>query len=186
MLRGEIKHNAIHFKLCYFEPKSGLNPEHQKLFQSNRLAVVRQLHYSTKNANSIDLVLFLNGLPVLTIELKNQLTGQTVKHAIKQYKEDRRPAGEPLLQFKRCLVHFAVDQDLVYMATRLSGKGTFFLPFNKDIKNPINPNGVKTAYLWEDILTPKSLLDILENFVHVSRETEMVYNETTKEVKFRL
>jgi type I restriction enzyme, R subunit len=183
VLRGEIKHRGIHFKLCFFEPKSGLNPEHQKLFEANRLTVVRQLHYSTKNENSIDLVLLLNGLPLLTVELKNQLTGQTVKHAIKQYKEDRKPAGEPLLQFKRCLVHFAVDQDLVFMATRLSGYSTRFLPFNKGIKNPINPNGVKTSYLWEDILTPRSLLDILENFVHVSHEKEKVYNEKTKLVE---
>ncbi len=183
VLRGAIKHRGIHFKLCYFEPKSGLNPDHQKLFEANRLSVVRQLHYSTKNENSIDVVLFANGLPVVTIELKNQLTGQTVKDAKKQYKEDRKPAGEPLLQFKRCVVHFAVDQDLVYMATRLSGYGTRFLPFNKGIKNPINPNGVKTAYLWQDILTPTSLLDILENFVHVSREKEKVYNETTKLVE---
>ena len=104
------------------------------------------------------------------MELKNQLTGQNVKHSDNQYRYDRDPKNEPLLQFKRCLVHFCVDNNKVSMTTRLSGKKTYFLPYNRDLENPPVENGYRTKYLWEEVLTPNSLLDILENFVHVSEE----------------
>jgi len=117
------------------------------------------------------MVLFINGLPIVTMELKNQLTGQTIVDSEKQYKYDRDPI-EPLFQFKRVIVHFCCDNDRVSMTTRLMGSKTRFLPYNKGIENPINPRGMKTSYLWEEILTPESLLDILENFTHVSVETE--------------
>lgn len=175
VLRNGIKDRGSKFNLVYFEPKSGLNPEHQELYKKNRFTVVRQLHYSTKNNNSLDMVLFINGIPIITMELKNQLTGQDVKNSEKQYQYDRDP-NEPLFQFKRVLVHFCCDTDRVSMTTRLSGNKTKFLPYNKDIVNPVNPNGLKTSYLWEEILTPESLLDILENFVHISIETDKEFD----------
>jgi type I restriction enzyme, R subunit len=171
VIRKGFKDRGCHFSLIYFEPKSGLNPEHQDLYQKNRFTCIRQLHYSTKNGNSLDMVLFINGLPIVTMELKNQLTGQTIVDGERQYKYDRE-ANEPLFQFKRVIVHFCCDNDRVSMTTRLMGSKTRFLPYNKDIENPINPRGMKTSYLWEEILTPTSLLDILENFTHISVETE--------------
>lgn len=171
VLRKGIKDRGCHFSLVYFEPKSGLNPEHEDLYQKNRFTCIRQLHYSTKNENSLDMVLFINGLPIVTMELKNQLTGQTIIDSEKQYRYDRDP-NEPLFQFKRVIVHFCCDNDRVSMTTRLMGSKTKFLPYNRGIDNPINPIGMRTSYLWEEILTPKSLLDILENFTHISVETE--------------
>lgn len=175
VLRNGIKDRGSRFNLVFFEPKSGLNPEHQELYKKNRFSLVRQLHYSTKNNNSLDMVLFINGIPIITMELKNQLTGQDVKNSEKQYQYDRDP-NELLFQFKRVIVHFCCDTDRVSMTTRLSGSKTRFLPYNKDVENPVNPNGLKTSYLWEDILTPESLLDILENFVHVSIETDKEFD----------
>ncbi len=171
VIRKGIKDRGCHFSLVYFEPKSGLNPEHQELYLKNRVTLIRQVHYSSKNQNSLDMVLFINGLPIITMELKNQLTGQTILDSEKQYRYDRDP-NEPLFQFKRVLVHFCCDNDRVSMTTRLMGGKTKFLPYNKGIENPINPSGLKTSYLWEEILTKESLLDILENFVHVSVETD--------------
>lgn len=130
VLRKGIKDSGVSIELAYFKPRTGLNTEAQELYSKNVLSLIRQLKYSVKNENSIDTVIFLNGLPIFTIELKNQLSGQTVEDAIKQYKYDRDPV-EPLLQFKRSLVHWAVDTDLVYMTTKLAGGKTFFLPFNK-------------------------------------------------------
>ncbi len=183
VLRNGVKDRGSNFNLVYFEPKSGLNKEHQELYKQNQLVVVRQLHYSLKNENSIDMVLFVNGVPIVTMELKNELTGQNFKHSENQYKKDRDP-NEPLLKFKRCIVHFCVDNDRVTMTTELKGDKTFFLPYNKGIENPMNPNGYKTHYLWEEILTPSSILDILENFVHLSEEKEKEWdNEKGKVVE---
>ena len=158
-----------------------MNPDHQ-IYKSNKFTIVRQLHYSTNNENSIDMGLFLNGLPIVSMELKNQLTGQNVKHSENQYRYDRDPKNEPLLQFKRCLVHFCVDNNKVSMTTRLSGKKTYFLPYNRNLENPPVENGYRTKYLWEEVLTPKSLLDILENFVHVSEEKEFFFNDKTQKI----
>ncbi|MBK7764110.1 MAG: type I restriction endonuclease subunit R [Bacteroidetes bacterium] len=170
-LRKGIKDRGCHFSLVYFEPKSGLNPEHQELYQKNRFTAIRQLHYSSKNNNSLDMALFINGIFIVTMELKNQLTGQTIIDSEKQYRYDRDP-NEPLFQFKRVIVHFCCDNDKVSMTTRLMGGKTKFLPYNKGIINPINLTGLKTSYLWKEILTKESMLDILENFVHVSIETD--------------
>lgn len=181
VLRHQVVDRGVYLNLCYFEPKSDLNPDHLKLYQSNQFMVVRQLHYSNQNENSIDMVLFINGLPIVTMELKNQLTGQNVKHSENQYRNDRDPK-EPLLNFKRCMVHFCVDNNKVSMTTRLAGPKTFFLPYNRDLENPPVDQGYRTKYLWEEILPPSSLLDILENFVHVSKEKEFFFNDKTQKI----
>ena len=177
ILRKGIKDRGASFKFAFFKPASGMNPEHKALYEKNRFIIVRQLRYSRKNENSLDVTIFLNGLPIITSELKNSLTGQFVEDAIKQYREDRDPR-EPLFQFKRCLVHFAIGNEKVYMTTKLDGSNTTFLPFNKDIENPVNPNGHKTSYLWEDILQPDTLLDIINNYLHVQRVSEKYYDKT--------
>ncbi|MBN3582819.1 type I restriction endonuclease subunit R [Algoriphagus aestuarii] len=182
VLRKGINTRGCSFDLVYFEPKSGLNPEHELLYSKNRFVVVRQLHYSNKDEKSIDMVLFLNGIPIITMELKNQLTGQNIYNSEKQYKEDRNPLGEPLLQFKRCLVHFCVDNNKVSMTTRLGGLNTRFLPYNKGIENPPVEGNYRTEYLWNDILQPDSLLDIIENFVLVSIESEKTWNPKLNKV----
>lgn len=170
-LRKEIKYIGSKFKLCQFKPELH-NPNTQAKYDANILRVVRQVYYSTKNQNSIDIVLFLNGIPIATLEIKTDFT-QNVQDAITQYKYDRPPKGEPLLQFnKRALVHFAVSNDEVYMTTKLAGAKTFFLPFNKgktdgSAGNPPNPNGYATSYLWEDVLQKDSLLNILARYIHL-------------------
>jgi type I restriction enzyme R subunit len=181
VLRNQVVDRGVYLNLCYFEPKSDLNPDHLKLYQSNQFTVVRQLHYSEQNENSIDMVLLLNGLPIVTLELKNQLTGQNVKHSENQYRFDRDPK-EPLLNFKRCMVHFCVDNNRVSMTTRLAGQKTFFLPYNRDLENPSVESGYRTKYLWEEILPPSSLLDVLENFVHLSKEKEFFFNDKTQKI----
>ena len=180
VLRKGVKDRGCNFRLVYFQPKNKLNPEHQELYQKNRFVIVRQLHYSTKNENSIDIGLFINGLPFLTMELKNQLTNQTILDSERQYRYDRDPK-EPLLQFQRCIVHFCCDNDKVSMTTRLSGEKTRFLPYNKGIDNP-DTDGMRTEYLWKEILTPDSVLDIIENFVHLSVEKEMEWSDKDQRV----
>lgn len=154
----------------YYPLPSELNPTAQEMYGKNIFCVTRQLFYSKENQNSIDVMISLNGLPLMTLELKNHYTGQTVENAVKQYQTDRDPK-DPLLAPKRCAVHFAVDDDNIKMCTWLSGKASWFLPFNKGVNggagNPVNPNGVRTAYLWEDILKKESLSDILENYAQV-------------------
>jgi type I restriction enzyme R subunit len=180
VLRKGIKDRGCNFRMLYFQPKNNLNPEHQELFKKNRFVVVRQLHYSTKNENSIDMGLFINGIPFMTMELKNQLTNQNIIDSERQYKYDRDPK-EPLLQFQRCIVHFCCDNDRVSMTTRLSGDKTRFLPYNKGIDNP-DTGGMRTEYLWKEILTPYSVLDILENFVHLSVEKDKEWSEKEQRV----
>jgi len=175
VLRKGIRDRGCEFRLTYFRPSSGMNPDQQRLYAQNRFSLIRQLHYSEKNENSLDMTLFLNGLPLVTMELKNSLTGQTVTDAEKQYRTDRDPR-EPLFRFKRCLVHFAVGNEKVSMTTHLRGDKTRFFPFNKDIENPVNPNGHKTAYLWEDILQPDNLIELIDNFIHEQETTEKVYD----------
>ncbi len=154
----------------YYPLPSELNPTAKKMYEKNIFSVTRQLFYSKENSNSIDLMVSLNGLPIMTLELKNHYTGQTVENAVKQYQIDRDPK-DLLLAQKRCAVHFAVDDDNIKMCTWLCGKQSWFLPFNKGVNggagNPINPHGVRTAYLWEDILKKESLSDILENYAQV-------------------
>lgn len=168
LLKKGLDIDSAHLTLFYSQPYNDLNPEIQANFQKNIFSVTRQIHFSTTDtALSIDLVIFINGLPIITIELKNQWTNQTVYDAKKQY--CGRDYQQPLFNFGRCLVHFALDTDEVWMTTRLNGKSTYFLPFNQGNNNgkgnPINPNGHKTSYLWEDILSRSSLANILEHFV---------------------
>jgi type I restriction enzyme R subunit len=184
VLRKGFKTRGTLFHMAYFKPASGMNPEVQFLYQQNRFSIVRQLKYSTRNENSLDMVIFLNGIPIITAELKNSLTGQFVEEAIKQYEKDRDPR-EQLFKFKRCLVHFAVGNEKVFMTTRLQEDKTRFLPFNLDTENPINPNGHKTAYLWEDILQPDTLLNLIQNYLHVQVNTEKYYDKDSGTVKER-
>ena len=174
VLRHGIKDYGVYLDLAYFQPASKLNGKTVKLYEKNRISVTRQVRYSTKNENSIDMLICINGLPVVVLELKNPFTGQTYEDAIIQYKKDRSP-NELLFQFKkRAIVFFAVDTSEVYMATRLSGDKTFFLPFNKGrdggCGNPDNSNGFRTAYLWEEILRKDSLMDILKKFVFIETQ----------------
>ncbi len=179
VLRQGIKDSGCKFRLAYFRPASGLNEETRRLHAANLFAVVRQMRYSEKNDKSLDLVLFLNGIPIFTAELKNPLTGQDVEDAIRQYKTDRDPR-EPLLAYGRCLAHFAVDPDLVYVTTHLVGPETRFLPFNQGkfggAGNPPVPptrNGYATAYLWEEAWARDSVLDLVRQFIHeVEEENE--------------
>jgi type I restriction enzyme R subunit len=174
VLRKGFTDYGVKFQMAYFKPESTLNPEADELYKSNHLTVTRQLYYERIGKNSLDMVLSLNGLPIATIELKNQFSGQSVENAKKQYVYDREP-NEPVFQFKkRALVHFAVDTDEAYMTTKLDGKNTRYLPFNLGYNNgagnPPNPNGYRTAYLWEQVWTKDSFMDIIGKFLHLSVE----------------
>lgn len=175
VLRNGLKHGAHSIDLFYGFPTPG-NKSAAELFSKNMFSVTRQLHYSKDETRlSLDLVIFINGLPIITFELKNKLTKQTVADAINQYKRDRNPK-ELLFQFGRCIVHFAVDDHQVMMCTHLKGKESWFLPFNKGFNdgagNPPNPNGLATAYLWEEILQPLSLTNIIENYAQIVEEKD--------------
>lgn len=169
---------GIHFRLCYFRPASALEPKRVAEYQANILSVMKEVEYSQKHDGRLDAVLFVNGLPVATIEAKNLLTGTTFRHAEKQYRQDRSPAGEPLLTFKRgALVHFALDEDNVSMTTRLQNGKTRFLPFNRGRNggagNPDVEGDFRVAYLyrpgpWGDAIFSRAvLLDIIGRFVHL-------------------
>ncbi|OCK42249.1 restriction endonuclease subunit R [Tenacibaculum soleae] len=174
VLRNGFTDYGVKFNMAYFRPESSLNPEAEVLYRSNHLAVTRQLYYERNGKNSLDMVLSLNGLPVSTIELKNQFSGQDVSNAKKQYVFDREPS-EPIFQFKkRTLVHFAVDADECYMTTKLAGKKTRYLPFNLGANNgagnPLNKNGYRTEYLWEYVWAKDSFMDIIGKFLHLDVE----------------
>ena len=167
VLRKGIKHGPHQIDLMYGTPSPG-NERAKVLYGQNRFSVTRQLRYSNDNAQlALDLCLFVNGLPAVTFELKNSLTKQTAADAIEQYKRDRSPI-ERLFELGRCLAHFAVDDHEVQFCTELKGKASWFLPFNKGwddgAGNPPNPNGLKTDYLWKQVLTRDSLVDIIENY----------------------
>jgi type I restriction enzyme R subunit len=181
VLRHGFKCFGKLFRVAYFAPASGMNPETQRRYEANRLTITRQLRYSPKHGKSLDMTLALNGIPVATLELKNPMSGQTWQHAVTQYKNDRAPS-DLIFQFKRrVLVHFAVDTDEVHMSTRLSGGKTHFLPFNRGSAggagNPDNPGGYKTAYLWEEVLERHSFLDILARFIHLQVEERRLGNK---------
>ncbi|MDD3701436.1 MAG: type I restriction endonuclease [Bacteroidales bacterium] len=174
VLRNGFVDYGVRFQMAYFQPASGLNPDAVRLYNQNSLKVYRQIYYSTKNKNSVDIVLTLNGTPVATLELKNQFTGQNVGNALKQY-STTRDNREILFAFKkRCLVHFAIDQDEVFMTTRLDGSKTYWLPFNQGANNgkgnPPNPDGYRTSYLWENILQKDSWMEIIQRFIHLQTE----------------
>lgn len=175
VLRKGIQHGPASVTLFFGTPTPG-NTRAEELWLKNIFSVTRQLQYSRDETRlALDLCLFINGLPVVTFELKNQLTKQTYDDAIQQYKRDRDPR-ELLFQFKRCMVHFAVDDQQVWMCTRLKGGESWFLPFNKGYNdgagNPPNPNGIKTDYLWKEILTRNGLTDIIENYAQVVEEID--------------
>jgi len=174
-LKNELNNRGAKLYLAYFKPSSKLNQETLKQYKSNKFSVIRQLKYSNKNENSIDMVLFLNGIPIITIELKNQLTNQNILNGMKQYKYDRDPR-EKLLQFKRCIAHFTVDCELAYMTTKLEAGNTHFLPFNKGTNNsagnPAVDKKYKTHYMWEDILSPDTLLELINKFVRLYNERD--------------
>ena len=173
VLRRGIKIHGCKFSLAFFPPANKLNDDVQRRYEGNIFSVVRQLYYSDKEQKSerqksLDLAIFLNGLPIFTTELKNDFTGQTVQNAMRQYAEQRDPV-EPLLAFRRCLAHFAVDPELVYMTTNLARERTIFLPFNQGRNfgagNPPNWQGFATAYLWEQIWQKDSILELVQYFI---------------------
>ncbi len=172
-LRHGFKCYGKQLQIAYFKPSHSMNNEVLEKYEKNKLGITRQLYYSTRNQNSIDVVLSLNGIPIVTLELKNQLSHQNILHAKNQYKQDRDPR-ELIFEFKkRTLVHFAVDTDVVEMTTRLAKDATYFLPFNKGNNggagNPVDKGGAsyRTAYLWKEVLQKDSLLEILAKFIHL-------------------
>lgn len=190
VLRNGIKDRGIGIKFVYFAPASNLNEELVEKYNANILTETRQFAYSTQNHNTIDMVLSVNGIPVVALELKNQFTGQTIANAKHQYMYDRDPK-EPVFQYNnRILVCFGVDLEEVFMTTQLKGDKTYFLPFNQgsngsgnvgDGGNPANPNGYMTSYLWERVLRRDSLLSLLQRYISELKEKE-VYLEKGKKV----
>ena len=181
VLRKGYRYNTHLFDM-YSPLPSELNDSAKEHYKKNIFCVIRQLHYSKTFTNlSLDVAVFLNGMPLITFELKNQFTGQNVSNAIKQYRD--REAKELIFMPKRCAVHFAVDDEQVMMCTELKGDASWFLPFNKGVDgsagNPVNKNGLKTAYLWEQILTKHSLSDIVENYAQVIK----IHDENTGRLK---
>ena len=175
VLRKGVEHGPVHFDLFYGTPSLG-NAKAEQLHAENRFSITRQLAYSMdETRRALDLCLFINGLPIGTFELKNSLTKQTVEDAVQQYKRDR-DSRERLFEFGRCVVHFAVDDSEVRMCAELRGKGSWFLPFNKGHNdgagNPPNPHGLKTDYLWKEVLTPAGLANILENYAQIVEEKD--------------
>lgn len=182
-LRHGFKCFGKTLRIAYFRPAHGLNAELDARYRANRLGLTRQLHFSPNNEKSLDVVLSVNGIPLVTLELKNPLSGQSAANAIHQYRHDRDPR-ELMFQFtKRTLVHFAVDTEEAHMTTRLVGSNTHFLPFNRgnnggagNAPDKLGRN-YKTAYLWEEVLTRDSLLDLLARFLHLNIEDKFVWNE---------
>ena len=170
VLRNGLKHGAHDLEMFYGTPSEG-NELAQQRFDLNRFTVTRQLRYSRDETKlALDLALFVNGLPVITFELKNNLTKQTVSDAVEQYRKDRSPRDK-LFEFGRCIVHFAADEREVRFCTQLRGKASWFLPFNRGWKdgagNPPNPDGLAADYLWRDVLPPESLTNIIENYAQI-------------------
>ena len=170
VLRGGVRHGPHDLELFHGTPSAG-NETARRLFELNRFTVTRQLRYSRdETQRALDIALFINGLPVFTLELKNNLTKQTVHDAIRQYERDRNPS-EPLFRLGRCVAHFAVDESEVRFCTHLKGKASWFLPFNRGWNqgagNPPNPDGFKTEYLWREVLARASLTDIIENYAQL-------------------
>ena len=172
-LRHGFKCYGRTLRVAFFKAAHGLNMALEARYAANRVGLTRQLRFSPKHAQSLDVTLSVNGIPVVTLELKNPLTCQTVEDAMQQYRQDRDPR-ERLFEFKkRTLVHFAVDTEAVYMTTRLAGAATHFLPFNRGYDggagNPPAPQGrtYRTAYLWAEVLQRDSLLDLRARFLHL-------------------
>ncbi len=171
VVRHGVRDQNVEIRLSYRKPAFGVAPELVADYDSNRLTITRQLPFDPDSNKTVDLCIFLNGIPVATAELKNHLTGQNIEQAIEQYRQDRDPKNTTL--GRRALVHFAVDPDAVAMTTRLEGRSTRFLPFNLGHNlgkgNPPNPHGHKTSYLWERVWPREAWLDIVHRFIHVER-----------------
>lgn len=192
VLRQGLTDRGIKFKFVYWKPETSINEDNANLYACNVLHCTRQLHYSEKNENSIDIVLFVNGIPLVSMELKCQFTGQDTANAIAQYKFDRS-GKDAIFEFKnRVLVHFAVDLYDVYMTTRLTGDSTYFLPFNQGSNgagqvggkgNPLNPDCYQTAYLWEQVFIKDRLLEILHKYMHL--QVEEIDNKKTGQKETR-
>lgn len=193
VFRQGFTDRGIKFRAVFFKPETTINPTTMAQYNANILHCTRQLHYSLSNENSIDIVLFINGIPVVSMELKCQFTGQNTDNAIKQYKFDRA-TKDALFEFKnRVLVHFAVDLSNVYMTTKLEGANTYFLPFNQGSNgagnvggkgNPVNPDGYDTAYLWEQVLCKDRLLEILHKYLHLQVERDEKGNVKSERMIF--
>lgn len=193
VFRQGFTDRGIKFRAVFWKPETTINPTAVAQYNANILHCTRQLHYSMHNENSIDIVLFINGIPVVSMELKCQFTGQNTDNAIKQYKFDRA-TKDTLFEFKnRVLVHFAVDLSNVYMTTRLEGANTFFLPFNQGSNgagnvggkgNPVNPDGYDTAYLWEQVLCKERLLEIMHKYLHLQIEYDNKGNVKSERMIF--
>lgn len=194
VLRHGFKHRGITFHVCYFKPESGLNKTAAEQYARNVFDCNRQWYFSSDSKKSVDMVIVLNGIPVFAFELKNQYTGQSVDHAKRQWMYDRDPR-EICFQFnKRILAYFCVDHTEVWMATKLTGKDTFFLPFNQGSAgagrdggqgNPANINGYPTAYLWEQVFQQESMMDILQKFIHlqIKEDKKLLSDGSEKIVK---
>jgi len=184
LLKKGLEVDDAHFILFYQLPLASSSQKVIDSFESNQFSSTRQLRYSVDNPREeIDMVLFVNGLPIITMELKNHWTGQNAKvHGQDQYKT-KRDITQPLLNFARCIVHFTLDTDEVYMTTKLNGKKTFFLPFNKGNNhgkgNPVNPNGHKSDYLWNDVFTRQNLANIIQHFVRLDGKPKDALNTRT-------
>lgn len=190
--REDIAIEGINFKMIFFKPANNKAPENEQCYLGNRLVIKEQLHYSKKeksdgkdaSRNAIDMAIFVNGIPVFTFELKNELRGQTYEDAMEQYRNDRNTDGERLLEFKRCLAHFAVSTEQVFMTTKLENDKTQFLPFNKTYNNEgVQSDDYRTSYLWEDVLRRDSVFDLIENFVRVFHKKEKYYDPVTGKVE---
>lgn len=193
VLKNGIKDMGIDLKVCYFKPESALNQTLVELYQSNVLGVTRQFGYSKQNNNTIDMVLSLNGIPIVALELKNQYKGQNVDCAVEQFKKNRDPKEFCFRFNHRFLVYFAVDLYEAQMTTCLQGDSTYFMPFNQGSNgagktggkgNPTNPDGYSTSYLWEEVLQRDSLLDIIHRFItYVKEKDEVTKNGATRIVE---
>ena len=178
-LRDKIKLDGMEFKLVFFKPETTMNHELEELYEENILECVRQLHYSMNNENSVDITLFVNGFPIVIMELKNQYTGQDINNSMHQFKNDRNPE-EPIFRFnERSLVYFGVDLFECVMTTKLTKGSTYFLPFNQGSNgagnvggagNPNNKDSFGTSYLWENVLNKDSLLEILQKYMHLEHD----------------
>jgi len=189
VLRKGVKHFDKTIELFYRKPSSTYNDKDATRYKANLFSVTQELKYSLSHENRLDLTVFVNGIPVITCELKNPLSGQTVHKGIRQYQTDRDPK-EKIFSFARCMVHFAADTEQVFMCSELKAKASTFIPFNKGrndgkakppfgAENPVNPNGLKTHYLWEEVLSKDSLSNIIDKFAQVIEET----NEDTGKKK---
>ena len=192
VLRKGVKHFDKTVELFYHKPSSTYNTKDAAKYAANLFSVTQELKYSLDHENRLDLGIFVNGIPVITCELKNPLSGQTVHNGIRQYQNDRDPKDK-IFSFARCMVHFAADTELVYMCSELKAKESYFIPFNKGLNdgkpvgpfgagNPVNPNGLKTHYLWEEILSKDALSNIIDKFAQVIEET----NEDTGKKKRKM